>query len=121
MTIPYRGWTGHDVYFITASAAGKRPLLQSNRMAGLLVDVLYHYRREKKYLLHEFVVMPNHFHLLLTPEITLERALQLIKGAFGPGKSLVSTQRSGRQASMTTVCAMRGNTIEREITSIRIR
>ena len=26
--------------------------------------------------------MPNHFHLLLTPEVTLERALQLIKGGF---------------------------------------
>ena len=51
-------------------------------MAALFVDVLYHYRRAKQYLLHEFVVMPNHFHLLITPSITLERALQLIKGGF---------------------------------------
>ena len=35
-------------------------------------------------LLHEFVIMPNHFHLLLTPaaEIPLEKALQFIKGGF---------------------------------------
>ena len=26
--------------------------------------------------------MPNHFHLLITPTLTLERALQLIKGGF---------------------------------------
>jgi putative transposase len=26
--------------------------------------------------------MPDHFHLLLTPTLTLERALQLIKGGF---------------------------------------
>jgi putative transposase len=82
MTIPYRGWTGHDTYFITASATDKKPLLQSDRMAGLFVDVLYHYRADHKYLLHEFVVMPNHFHLLITPEVTLEKALQLIKGGF---------------------------------------
>ncbi len=52
-------------------------------MASLFLEVLYRYREQKKYLLHEFVLMPNHFHLLLTPEeITLERALQLIKGGF---------------------------------------
>ncbi len=26
--------------------------------------------------------MPNHFHLLITPTLTLERAIQLIKGGF---------------------------------------
>jgi putative transposase len=35
-----------------------------------------------KYLLHEFVVMPDHFHLLITPRESLERAIQLIKGGF---------------------------------------
>jgi putative transposase len=51
-------------------------------MAQLFVDVLYHYRAQKKYFVHEFVVMPNHFHLLITPDpdMTLERCLQLIKG-----------------------------------------
>ena len=51
-------------------------------MAQLFLDVLQHYRLQKKYLLHEFVVMPDHFLLLLTPTETLERALQLIKGGF---------------------------------------
>jgi putative transposase len=37
---------------------------------------------QQKYQLHEFVLMPNHFHLLLTPTLTLERSLQLIKGGF---------------------------------------
>ncbi len=53
-------------------------------MAQLLVDVLAENRRKQRLLLHEFVIMPNHFHLLLTPaaEITLEKALQFIKGGF---------------------------------------
>jgi REP-associated tyrosine transposase len=82
MAAPYRGNTGHGVYFITACTFQKKNLLQSDRMAGLLVEVLLHYRAAQKYLLHEFVVMPDHFHLLLTPVVTLERALQCIKGGF---------------------------------------
>ena len=47
------------------------------------MDTLLHYRQESKYLLHEFVLMPDHFHLLITPTgITLERTLQLIKGGY---------------------------------------
>jgi putative transposase len=82
MTIPHRGWTSDSTYFITASVWGKKRLFQAPTAAELFVEVLYHYRGQEKYLLHEFVVMPNHFHLLITPAETLERSLQLIKGGF---------------------------------------
>jgi putative transposase len=52
-------------------------------MARLFLHTLYSYRRQGKFQLHAFVLMPEHFHLLLTPsEITLERALQFIKGGY---------------------------------------
>jgi len=52
-------------------------------MARLFLQTLYSYRRQGKFELHAFVLMPEHFHLLLTPsEITLERALQFIKGGY---------------------------------------
>ncbi len=40
--------------------------------------------RAALYVLHEFVVMPDHLHLLLTPapDLSLESAAQLIKGGF---------------------------------------
>ncbi|MGB8733683.1 MAG: transposase [Candidatus Sulfotelmatobacter sp.] len=82
MAAPARGNTGYGCYFITASTFQKRNILQSERMAGLFVTVLFHYRGRNKYLLHEFVVMPDHFHLLMSPCETLERAMQLIKGGF---------------------------------------
>jgi putative transposase len=82
MAAPRRGNTGYSCYFITASTFQKRNILQSDRMASLLVDVLFHYRAQEKYRLHEFVVMPDHFHLLITPRESLERAMQLIKGGF---------------------------------------
>jgi len=49
-----------------------------------MMDILNHYREQKKYVLHEFVVMPDHLHLLLTPApgISIERVTQLIKGGF---------------------------------------
>ena len=36
------------------------------------------------FLLHDFVVMPDHFHILLTvqQDMSIERAVQLIKGGF---------------------------------------
>jgi putative transposase len=84
VAIPFRGPTGQGTYFITASTYLKQQLLQSEGTALLFIDVLYHYRGQGKYLLHEFVVMPDHFHLLITPglQVTLERAMQFIKGGY---------------------------------------
>lgn len=81
---------GEFTFFVSAQTSDRRRLLQSDRMARLFLQVLYLYRRENKYLLHEFVVMPNHFHLLISPyaDVTLESALQHIKGrcSFEAGK-----------------------------------
>ena len=82
MAAPHRGNTGYSTYFITASAFQQQTLFQTDRMAELFVEILLGYRAQQKYLLHEFVLMPNHFHLLITPTLSLERALQLIKGGF---------------------------------------
>jgi len=71
-------------FFVTSSTKDRRSIFQSARMAGLLIDVLQENRNRKRYLLHEFVVMPDHFHLLLTPteDVSLEKAVQYIKGGF---------------------------------------
>jgi len=75
---------GSRTYFITANAWAGRSIFQSERSASLLVDTLLDYRGKGKYELHEFVVMPNHIHLLLTPapDLTLERVMQFIKGGY---------------------------------------
>jgi putative transposase len=75
---------GSRTFFVTSSTAGKRNLLQSDRSAKLFIDVLCHYRSQHKYLLHAFVIMPDHFHVLITigSELSIERAVQFIKGGF---------------------------------------
>ena len=82
MAAPRRGNTGQSTYFTTAVAFQHGNPFQTDRMAKLFLSVLLHYRGQRRYLLHEFVLMPDHFHLLITPALTLERGLQLIKGGF---------------------------------------
>ena len=59
-------------------------LLQSERNAGLLIDVLRSLITEHRFKLHDFVIMPDHIHLLIEvdSELTIEKAMQLIKGRF---------------------------------------
>jgi len=66
---------------ITSSTWGRRSLFSRERWARLLIDTLYHYRGSA-YLLHEFVIMPDHIHVILTPLTSLEKAVQFIKGGF---------------------------------------
>jgi len=90
MSIPHRHSRPANIaasertFFSTASTWEKRNLLQSSRTAELFFRTIQDYRAQRKFLLHEFVVMPNHVHLLVTVDIdmTIERAVQLIKGGF---------------------------------------
>lgn len=70
-----------QTYMITSSTWGRRALFSQNVWAKLFIDTLYHYRGTV-YLLHEFVVLPDHVHVLLMPKTSLEKAVQLIKGGF---------------------------------------
>jgi putative transposase len=82
----------HRTFFVTTSIHDKRCLLQSSRSAELFMNVLDYYRQQGKFALHEFVIMPDHVHLLLTVsnDISIERAVQFIKGGFAyrAGKEL---------------------------------
>jgi putative transposase len=71
-------------FFATTGTSMGRRLLQSERNASLLIDVLRSLATERKFELHDFVVMPDHLHLLLTvhDEMTIEKAMQLVKGRF---------------------------------------
>jgi len=71
-------------FFVSAVTWGRRAIFRADPLAQLFLDTLQQYRLQHQYQLHEFVLMPEHFHLLLTPaaDISLERALQLIRGGF---------------------------------------
>jgi putative transposase len=90
MAIPSRNTNRDDIqngsrtFFVTSKTIEGRSLLQTERMANLFIDVLRNYVTTKKFRLHDFVAMPNHFHLQLTLDgrMTIEKAVQLVKGNF---------------------------------------
>ncbi|SEG42403.1 putative transposase [Bryocella elongata] len=82
MAIPSRA-ASHGTFFVTSRTYNGTRLFVAPKNAELFLETLQHYRREGHYKLHAFVAMPDHVHLLLTPTgITIERAMQLIKGGF---------------------------------------
>jgi putative transposase len=70
-----------QTYFVTSKTWEGRPLFRAEPWARLFFKTLLSYRG-KACLLHEFVLMPDHFHLLITPLTSLERSIQFIKGGF---------------------------------------
>lgn len=70
-------------YFVSTATHDRRPHFRTEAYCELFLETLQHYRREGHYRLHAFVVMPDHIHLLLTPnELTIERVMGFIKGGF---------------------------------------
>jgi len=90
MTIPARNASSGNtlsssrIFFATTKASMGRRIFQSERNAMLLVDVLRSCVAAGKFLLHDFVIMPDHLHLLMAVrgDMTIEKAMQLIKGRF---------------------------------------
>jgi len=76
-------WESRTFFVTTGTAAGKA-LFQTDRMASLFIEVLRFYMKAAKFVIHDFVVMPNHVHVLLTipGDMSIEKAMQLIKGNF---------------------------------------
>lgn len=72
-----------STYFITTRVDSKvgKPF-QNSHIASLMVSSLY--REDKqKYMLHAYVVMPDHLHLIIKPlsENTLAQIMQNLKGS----------------------------------------
>jgi putative transposase len=69
---------------VTLSTWQCKRLFVVESYARLFLKTVYSYRRAGKFQLQAFVLMPEHVHLLLTPaaDVTLERAIQLIRGGY---------------------------------------
>ena len=93
---PTRSISPPGTNFVTFSTWERRRLFVVEPYARLFLKTLYGYKRQRRFRLHAFVVMPDHVHLLLTPaiDITLERAMQLIKGGYSHAVG-VELQRRG--------------------------
>jgi len=77
-------------------------------MATLFIDVLRSYVSQSRFTVHEFVVMRDHVHLIITIDrtMTVEKAVQLIKGNF--------SYRAGKEFGL------RGTIWQRGFSEVRI-
>ena len=71
-------------YIVTACAHMRQNLFQRREVAELMIATIFRYRDSGEFQVHEYVIMPDHIHLLLSldDERLLSRAMQLIKGGF---------------------------------------
>jgi putative transposase len=82
MSTPIHRTAPGSSYFVTTKCWQGRAIFQVTEIAEIMLETLFEYRERHAYLLHEFVIMPDHLHLLLTPgtNTNLEKAMSLIKG-----------------------------------------
>jgi REP element-mobilizing transposase RayT len=53
-------------FFVTTVTALRRPIFRRDANSRLMIETLVHYRNLQKFLLHEFIIMPDHVHLFIT-------------------------------------------------------
>jgi putative transposase len=72
------------MYFITCCLYGRRRLLARPRVAELLLGLYAGARDRGKIALHAYVVMPDHYHLLLTlaSETSISGLVRSVHAAF---------------------------------------
>ena len=75
--------SGGETYYVTKCVEGRRPLLAKPDSAEAIIDSLVFARAKGRIKLLAFVVMPDHYHVLLTlmPGEELSRLMQSI-GSF---------------------------------------
>jgi putative transposase len=71
-----------QTYAVTISTYQQHRHFQRTANAELFIATFFRYRDAGKFLLHGFVVMPDHVHILVTPSESMSEAIQLIKGGY---------------------------------------
>jgi len=106
MAVPPRRMKSAGTYFVTSRTRESRKLFIKPPVCEIVIETIPHYRDQGNYLLHSFVLMPDHVHIILTPKaVSLERAVQFIKGG--------SARRIARQLHSRLPVWQRGYTDHR--------
>jgi putative transposase len=77
----HRYYGSQNMHFITCSCFQRRPLLDDPTLRTLFLEVLENVRQNYQFVVAAFVVMPQHFHLLVSePERgNLSQVMQVLK------------------------------------------
>ncbi|MBI3742611.1 MAG: transposase [Chloroflexi bacterium] len=69
------------LYFITATLVGWKPLLREDAYAKIVLNSMDWLRREKRWFLFAFCLMPTHLHAIVKPMV--ERTISQVIQNFG--------------------------------------
>jgi putative transposase len=72
---------GGYAYFVSMQTVERTPFFRHERWAKLMQSTVERYA-ESAFVLHAFVIMQDHLHLLVTPSQTIEKSIQMVKGGF---------------------------------------
>lgn len=87
----------YHCYFLTANTKYRKEWLKDFDLAHEVLDAIYQYREEYEFKLLAFVIMPDHFHLMLVP--TGERSASEIMKEIKRTSSIKINRRSGRKGA----------------------
>jgi putative transposase len=102
-------------FFITTVTYQRQALFLRDLFSELILESLFRYRDKGVFLLHEFVIMPDHLHLILTPSrlFSLEKAVQRIKGSFSFQVGKINAKTEVWQRSFTQHLILNGKDLVR--------
>ena len=74
----------NHIYFVTSKTKNNQPIFLNPTYAELFINTLIDCRNKYRFLLLGFVVMPDHFHVLILPKqgYKIESVVQKIKSLF---------------------------------------
>ena len=98
----HRYYGGRDLHFITCSCYRRAPLLATARRRDLFLAILEQTRQRHEFVVVGYVVMPEHFHLLINePEKdSLSTVMQVLKQRFAR-RLLSQLRRANRPGQLS--------------------
>ena len=100
----------HDpehLYFVTATILGWKRLFNEPSYARIVLDALDWHRRNGRWLLYAYVLMPSHLHAILRP--TADRTISQVLQSFGSftAHAILRQLQEDRCESLLTFFAQR--------------
>ena len=95
---------GGDFHFITCSCYRRHPWLKSVRRRNVFLEILEQVRKKYRFIVAGYVVMPEHFHLLMSEpqQGTPSTVMQVLKQRVA--RRLTAKETNSRPQATETFC-----------------
>jgi len=85
-------------YFVTTTIHERKPIFHDRENAHMLSQTIYNQRRKGRFYLLGFVIMPEHFHLMIVPQNKTK--VSFIMQEIKKGSARLINQRSSKKGKI---------------------